>query len=88
MLVGNDRAVMDVLDVSPQGMRVRQNGLLLVPEDVVTVQIHNKNYQSRVTWSKEREAGLSFQQPLPPDVHALVSRSHRSQRKGRFLPGV
>lgn len=86
LLAGQDRATLDVLNVSDRGMRVSQNGLLLIPDDRVQVEIRNARYSTRVTWSEEREAGLEFEQPLPPDVVALVARSKTSAKKGRFLP--
>lgn len=86
LLVGQDRVALDVLNVSDAGMRVRQNGLLLIPEDRVQVEIHKHRYPTRVTWSEEREAGLEFDRPLPPDVLAMVARLKTSAKAGRFVP--
>ena len=86
LLVGEDRAALDVLNVGGNGMRVRQNGVLLFPDDEVFVEIRNRRYPSRVTWSQEREAGLVFDPPLPPDILAVVSRTKSSAKKKRYLP--
>ncbi|MEM8801874.1 MAG: PilZ domain-containing protein [Pseudomonadota bacterium] len=86
LLVGEDRVSLDVLNVSEKGMRVRQNGVLLIPDDEVFVEIRSRRYPSRVTWSREREAGLEFDQHLPPDFMAMVAPMKASAKKRRYLP--
>ena len=78
-----------VLDVSRQGLRIRQDDeLVLEPEDDVTIQIRERDYPSRVTWTKSGEAGIEFDLPIPQDVHDLIARaSQKSQKKRRFLFG-
>lgn len=86
LLVGEDRAALDVLNMNENGMRVRQNGVLLFPDDEVLVEIRSSRYPARVTWSEEREAGLVFDTRLPPDVLTVASRAKTSAKKKRYLP--
>ncbi len=80
---GNNRAKLTVLDVSLRGIRVRQDALELEAEDDVNVEIQDHLYPSRVTWTKNGEAGLEFDYPIPPDVHALIVAG-QTNRKWRF----
>lgn len=74
-----------MLDVSTMGLRVCLTDLEVEPEDPVVVEFRGETYPSRVTWVKANEAGVEFDRPLPPDMHALISRSTKTRKRSRFL---
>ena len=67
-----------IVDITDKGARLRMETGDLENGAAVKVALRGKDHGALVVWTKEGEAGVAFDQLLPPDVLSAVSRSmHR-----------
>jgi hypothetical protein len=65
---GYGRAIVEVTDISPTGVRIESH-LLLHPESHVWLKLSGlEALKARVAWVNRHEAGCEFIQPLHPAV--------------------
>ncbi|MGR3512572.1 MAG: PilZ domain-containing protein [Paracoccaceae bacterium] len=79
-----------IVDVTEAGARLQLEFGNLEYGAVVGIGIRGHDYNAKVVWNREGEAGVMFEKPLPLDALSTILHSMRRitpQKKRRFLMG-
>lgn len=74
-----------LLDISERGAQVKIRGFSLSPGEPVTLLIGDVRQRASVVWSKDRKAGVRFDEEMPYDAFRAVL--NRARKRGRLLAG-
>lgn len=75
---GSDRANVDVIDLSPTGVKIDSH-LYLQPDSMIWLKLPGlEAWQARVAWVRRHHAGCEFVRPLHPAVFERVVAACRA----------
>lgn len=78
LLDDTSEQVAQLIDAGDQRVHLRADASRYQVEDDILLQFRGKKYPTRVAWAKGNELSLRFDQTLPEEIQALITRNRKT----------